>query len=143
MKSYAISGRTFAGEIQLFFLEEKLIRIDLVNCTLTDFQKETLLKIIAVEEKKIEEMMSHMKGCIIVSDDYSVSLDDFKQNYPYARNSHLLPPIWDRLSVADKVLAWLRAGDYARYCKRNDWYKPKIAAKWLKDREWLNDWNKM
>lgn len=143
MKNYNITGKNFEGEIQLFYLDGKLLKIDFLNCTLTDEQKKIMLERVAVREADIEAMMDKMRSCVIVADDYTVSLDDFKQAYPYARNSHLLPPIWAKLSNSDKVLAWLRATDYARYCKRNEWYKPKIAAKWLKDKEWLNDWNKM
>lgn len=143
MKTYSITGRTFGGEIQLMYLNERLARIEFLNGEFTDFQLQTFLKIIVVRENEIETMMNRMPSCIIVSSDYSISLDDFKKAYPYARNSHLLPPIWSKMNASDQVSAWLRAGDYARYCRRNEWYKPKIAAKWLKDREWLNDWNKM
>lgn len=143
MKKYSITGNLFEGEIQLIFLNSELVKIDFLNAKLSNFQKDKFLKLAVIREVDLEDMRNRMSGCILVSDDYTITLDEFKKAYPYARNSHLLPPVWNKLSANEQVMAWLKAQDYARYCKRNDWYKPKIAAKWLKDREWLNDWNRM
>lgn len=143
MKILSIRGKKFDGEIQLHFLREELIQIDFSRTNLTDEQKIKFLGIVAVGFCDADAMMEKMPGCVLVDDDYEVTIDQFKTAYPYARNSHLLPPIWNKMTAAEKVLAWTRAGDYAQYCRRNEWYRPKIAAKWLKDKEWLNDWNKM
>lgn len=80
----------------------------------------------------------------IVEADYEVSLEDFTREYPYKRNTHLLPGIWQKMTKTEQLQAWMGAKDYRKYCERNaDWYKPKIAAAWLKNKEYLNDWKKL
>lgn len=143
MRQFNITGPNFEGEMRLFYMEGKLTKIDLTECRLKDSQRRFIFLNAATDETQIEGMMKKLPTCTLVAEDYVVTLDEFKRVYPYARNSHLLPPIWAKMKPSEKVRAWQSAIQYARYCSRNGWYKPKIAAKWLKDREWMNDWKRM
>lgn len=143
MKRYILTGPKIAGQLEIIYREGSLIKIDMSDADLVDIQKSWLLKNISLSEMKLEAMMILLKDCTLVQDDYEITLDDFKREYPYSRNSHLLPPIWNKLSASHKVIAWEQAREYRKYCERNEWYKPKIAAKWLKDKEYLNSWKKL
>lgn len=143
MVQYILTGKKIKGEVAIFYLDGKVVKIDLTDADLDAPQKSWLLKNIALEESVLEQMMTLLPECMLVQEDYEVTLDDFKREYPYQRNSHLLPPIWDKMKPADRVQAVEQARWYRKYCSRNEWYKPKIAAKWLKDKEYLNNWKKL
>jgi uncharacterized protein (DUF2252 family) len=80
---------------------------------------------------------------VIVEASQPITLEVFIKAYPYPRNKHLLPPIWAKMKTEEQAQAIAAAHLYSRYCKRNEWYMPKIAASWLKNKEYLNDWKKM
>ncbi len=86
---------------------------------------------------------SFKAGTTVVEAEFEISLDDFKREYPYSRNYHLLQKRWEKMNKSEQVEAYYAAIDYRRYCQRNDWYKPKIADSWLASREYKNDWKKM
>lgn len=119
-----------------------LVLIDARASTLPAGGMVRLMKdIVPVGISKLEERFKENPALMLVESEFDVSLDDFNREYPYKRNSHLLPPIWQKMGISDRIMAWKAAGDYRRYCERNSqWYKPKIAAAWLKDKEYLNDW---
>lgn len=143
MKKYLLTGPKFEGEIALIYFENFISKIDFLQAQLSPDQRQWILENIAIHEDALTGMMEKMKGYTLVSEDYIVTLDEFKKVYPYARNSHLLPPVWSKMKQSDQVRAWAAAVEYAKYCERNSWYKAKIAAKWLKDKEYLNNWRAM
>jgi hypothetical protein len=55
----------------------------------------------------------------------------------------LLDALWPKISKVNQVLAYFGAIEYRKYCKATSWYNPKIAASWLANKEYLNDWKNM
>jgi hypothetical protein len=141
MKQFIIKSPKVEGEVRVMYNEGQLQKIDFSGAKLQVFEIENF-------KRKVPALQDHLNGSFneqttIVETDFEISLEDFKREYPYKRNTHLLPDLWNKMSSADKVLAYYAAIEYRRYCERNDWYNPKIAATWLTKKEYLNDWKTM
>lgn len=143
MRRFLITSPKFVGTGELWYnFEGLLCKIDLLDATMDYTQIRYLLNHISPAVDQLAETFAK-SGLDIKEVPFELTLEDFKRDYPYSRNYHLLDPIWNTLAAKIRVIAWFRAIEYRKYCKRNPWYKPMIAAAWLKKQEYLNDWRKM
>lgn len=145
MRRFLISNtEKFNGTAQLVYNSQQVLcRID---CTDTDMVADTMRafkKAVPVTIAELTAGGNFAAGTIVTESDFEISLDDFKREYPYSRNYHLLDLRWPKLKKTEQVQAYYAAIEYRKYCKRNDWYKSKIADSWLANKEFLNDWRKM
>lgn len=143
MQLFEISSPKLEGYITVVYNDE-LVKLDFTNAILARNVKAHFKA--AIPTTLADFLLG--KWCsaetVIIESSFNVVLEDFTRDYPYQRNSHLLPPIWDKMPLPDKIQAVQQAKPYRKYCDRNKhWYNPKIAAAWLKNKEYLNDWNKM
>lgn len=146
MRRFYISSEKFTGSGEIVYNESGcLVFFDFRGTNISGAGMKQLVKdVIPVNINNLETQFSAYPVLVCIEAEFSVTLEDFKREYPYARNMHLLPEIWQRLDKTNQVLAWKAAQDYRKYCERNNtWYKPKIAAAWLKTKEFLNDWKKL
>ncbi|SEW02126.1 hypothetical protein SAMN05428988_1331 [Chitinophaga sp. YR573] len=146
MRRFYISSEKFTGSGEIVYNEEGcLVFFDFRGTSVSPAGMVQLVKtVIPVNINSLELQFQAFPVLVCIEAEFSVTLEDFKREYPYARNMHILPEIWDRMSKTNQVLAWKAAQDYRKYCERNSgWYKPKIAASWLKAKEYLNDWKKL
>lgn len=144
MRRFLISSTKFDGHAELIYgSANRLVRIDLTAAVMNDETIRHFKAAAPVTLKALEGGQGFGATTTIVEADFEISLEDFKREYPYARNYHLLPPIWGKLTTAEQVEAYQAAMQYRKYCNRTGWYKPKIAAGWLKNKEYKNDWNAM
>ena len=145
MRRFLISSAKFEGHAELVYGSTcRLIRIDLSSAVMDDDTIRHFKAAVPVLLADLESGKGFSATTTIVEADFEIALEDFKREYPYARNFHLLPPIWNKMTTAEQVEAYQAAMKYRKYCNRNsNWYKAKIAASWLKSREYKNDWDKM
>jgi hypothetical protein len=144
MRLFKIYNPKFKGEIEVLYSQEQLLKIDFGNAL--QIKQEDITSFKRVVPASIEEFLKQTwcgNTTTIVESNYDIPLEDFTREYPYQRNTHLLPPIWGKMPITDRYIAVTNARAYRLYCERNKWYNPKIAASWLKNKEYLNDWNKM
>lgn len=143
MRRFLITSPAFTGEAEAIYDgTARLIRFDVSK---TNMLPDLISKFKSKIPAHVDDMADAWKGsnAVVVESDFEVSLDDFKREYPYTRNYHLLEARWKKLSKTDQVEAYYSAIEYRKYCSRNDWYKPKIADSWLANKEFKNDWKKM
>ncbi len=143
MRRFLITAPSYTGEAEIMFDESgRLVRIDVMK---TDMQPPVINPFKAMIPADVASLNDALaaKKVTVVEVDFEISLDDFKREYPYSRNYHLLTTRWGKLTKTEQVQAYYAAIEYRKYCKRNDWYKPKIADSWLANKEFLNDWKKM
>lgn len=142
MKRFALTSEAFKGTAELWFnFEGLLCRMDFIDAELNYEQLQWLCQHIAPHVDTFQGVMP--KGIQVKELPFEITLDDFKREYPYSRNYHLLDAIWSRYTKKECVMIYFRAIDYRKYCERNAWYKPQIAATWLNKQEYKNDWKKM
>jgi hypothetical protein len=144
LRRFLITSPKFTGTGELWYnFEGMLCRIDLLDTDMNYTQIRYMLNYISPGVDTLAESFAK-SGLQIKEAPFELTLEDFKREYPYSRNYHLLDPIWNTLTAKVRVLAWFRAIEYRKYCKRNaNWYKPKIAASWLQKKEYLNDWKNL
>jgi adenine-specific DNA methylase len=145
MRRFTLTSDKITGEIELWYnFEGMLCRVDLVNTSMSYLQIQYLLQNLSPDVEQFKGMLSGA-NLAIKEVQFDLSLDDFKREYPYSRNYHLLDARWAKMAKREQVKAFFAAIDYRKYCERNSkWYKqPKIADSWLANKEYLNDWKKM
>jgi hypothetical protein len=146
MNRYLITATTdlFEGTVELLYQYGTLVSISTRDCSMKLATRAAFYQRIPVEEMLLERWFAGTKNLVLVQENYTVTLEDFTREYPYRRNSHLLPDIWKKLPQTEQIQAVEAAKAYRSYCHREAaWYKPKIAAAWLKNKEFLNDWKKL
>lgn len=144
MIRYLLSSPSFSGAAIITYVEGTLAAIDVISTDMRNEHRAWLFAHTPIFEADLQLLAASFKEATIVQEHYEPSLDDFKREYPYQRNMHLLPDLWNKMDSMERVKAWLAAKEYRRYCERNaNWYKPKIAAAWLKAKEYLNNWSKL
>lgn len=144
MRRFLITSPKFTGTIELWYNFEGLIsKVDMNDSALDFHQLKYLLHNLSPDIVQFQGLLTG-SNLEIKEVPFELSLDDFKREYPYSRNYHLLQPIWHTMSAKDRVFAFFAAIQYRQYCERNKtWYKPKIAASWLQKKEFKNDWREM
>jgi hypothetical protein len=153
MRQFLITAAAFNGQARLIYDDDGiLITVDSSETDMPPDARKWLFKHVPIYELgnadsadiSLNDFKGKLKQAQIIESDFEVSLDDFTRQYPYKRNSHLIPDIWKKMSTSDQVKAVFAAKEYRKYCDRNkQWYKSKIAATWLKDKEYLNDWKNL
>lgn len=146
MRRFVISSDKFSGNIEVVFNEVgNLVLLDIRNASInTGGTKKLLQEIIPPHISVLEQYLRNVQGFVCIESEYEVSLEDFKKAYPYSRNMHLLPPIWEKMGKAEQIQSIKSASEYKTFCEKNaGWYKPRIAAAWLRAKEYLNDWKKL
>ena len=144
MRRFLIASTKYHGDIEVVYDGEKLYSLSFAEAiigseTISDFKRA-----LPVQFSDFERGKWSSSNTVIIEKEFEVSLEDFKREYPYKRNTHLLAPIWDRMGKAAKLQALQAAKLYRKYYEKNiRWYKPMIAASWLNNKEYLNDWGKL
>jgi hypothetical protein len=144
MKRYLITSPKFTGTAEIWYnFEGLLCFIDLNECVMTYTQIEYLLAQISPDYETARGLAAGT-ALKMVEMPFEITLEEFKHEYPYSRNYHLLDAYWPKMPRREQVVAFFAAKQYRKYCERNaGWYKPKIAHAWLGKKEFLNDWRKM
>ena len=145
MRRFLITSPAYSGEAELVYDDSgRLIRMDVLKTNMTTDMVRRFKEKIAAHVDKLAASFKDTKD-VVVEADFEISLDDFKREYPYSRNYHLLQKRWDKMRKTDQVEAYYAAIEYRKYCQRNSVVAPfiKIADSWLHTREYKNDWRKM
>lgn len=143
MRRFIITHPSLSGKIEAHYNGDAILRkIDLSGATLTGDQVKWFKANITV---MADNLIPHMEAqkVLVTEADFEVTVEDFLREYPYARNTHLVREYWPKMTTVDQYRAFLGASEYRQYLLRNTWQKAKIAAKWLKDKEYLNEWRKL
>jgi hypothetical protein len=145
MRRFLITSPAYSGEAELIYDDSgRLIRMDVVKTNMPADLVRRFKEKIAAHIDGLAQSFNN-SSAVIVEADFEISLDDFKREYPYSRNYHLLAKRWDKMSKTEQVQAYYAAIEYRKYCQRNNVVAPfiKIADSWLHNKEYKNDWRKM
>lgn len=144
MRKFNITNPKFTGHIEVLYNKsEQLVQFNTQHATIADDVLKHFKMVLPVQLQQFINGQAFSSETIIVEDVMDVSFDDFYEQYPYKRNPHTAKDVWARLTVAERIQAYYAAIDYKAYCRKHEWYTPKIAEGWLRKKEFLNDWKKM
>jgi hypothetical protein len=142
MRRFELTSEAFKGTAEVWFnFEGLLCRMDFID---SELSYEQLLWLCKNVSPHIDTFAALLPKTIKIKDvPFEITLDDFKREYGYSRNFHLLEPVWIKYNKKEIVLIYFRAIEYRKWRERNKWCNPKIAASWLTQKQYLNDWKKM
>jgi hypothetical protein len=145
MRRFLISNAAkFTGTAEVTYNDrETLCKID---CTGTDMGEMIISHFKSAVPPTIAGLLrgkSFTEGTVIVEDGYVVTFEMFYADYPLKRNRYKVEKVWSKLSTSDQVLAFHSLHFYNIYLTREKWQTPMIGDRYLKDREFETDWNKI
>lgn len=142
MRKFLLSAGFFNGDAEIIYdAEGRLVRFDVLATNMTTGMVKQFKEKLPAH---VDALATAFTNVTIVEGTIDFTAEDIVREYPYKRNTHLVAPIVAKMNQTDRVLAYYAAIEYRKYCDREKkWYKPKILASWLKEKEYLNDWKKM
>ena len=145
MKQYKITNPKYSGEAVVTYNKQGLLnRIDTSS---TNMSADVILHFKAAVPATLAQLeagIGFTTETKIIEADYKVSFEDFWAKYPHKRNSYKVQEVWNRMSNAEQVEAYLNIDLYVRYCrKENSWYKPMLGDRYLRSKEYKTDWNNL
>lgn len=143
MKRFYITSPGFNGTAEIWYNYEGLLcYINLNDCVMNYTQIKYLLENISADYETAKVLATGTR-LVMIEQDFEITLDDFKREYPYSRNYHLLESRWAKLNKKEQVAAYFSAIQYRQHLARNKWQNPMIADTWLSKKQFLNDWRKL
>lgn len=142
MRRFLITSPKFNGQAEIIYnARETLCCIDMTN---TDMDEMTVTHFKQSVPVTISSMATAFSAITtIVEAGFEVSFEKFYKEYPMKRNRYKAEKVWQKLNDTEKVEAFYSLLSYKKYINRNTWYTPMIADKYLRDREFETDWNKV
>jgi hypothetical protein len=143
MKRLNITSPGFTGTAEIWYNYDGLLcYINLNDCVMNFTQIKYLLANISVDYETATALAAGTK-LEMTESDFAITLEDFKREYPYSRNYHLLENRWAKLNKKEQLTAYFSAIQYRQYLARTTWQNPMIADTWLARKQYLNDWRKL
>jgi hypothetical protein len=145
MRRFLITSPKFTGTAEIVYnSKDVLCMIDITQAnmdvdTIHHFKRATP----AVLSNLLTPGLSFSAETTIIEADFEVSFELFWKEYPYHRNRFKVEKGWSQLGKSDQVKAFHSLKSYKRYLGRNAWQTPMIADRYLRDREFETEWNKL
>lgn len=137
------SAQNFKGYVEAIYDRNNLLWKISFACA-TNLSKEGIdwfKKNIPVLQENLEERFAEIKNITVTEKEFEVTFDDFKREYPYSRNMHLALLDWNKETSSVQYEIFIGAIEYNKHCKKNDkWYKPMLPQRFIKDKEYKNNW---
>ncbi len=145
MRRFQLIIPTQKAKVDLLYnTDGSLRRIDFTSMVLEPNKLRWFINRIATD---IEFIKQGFEGypVTVTEAELDITFEDFIREYPYKRNTHLAAKFWPNMTSAQQLQAYYAAIDYRKHLEKpvNNWKNPKIANAWLKDKEYLNNWNEL
>jgi hypothetical protein len=144
MRKFLLTGNKFTGAAELIFNElEVLHRIDLINTNMNRSQVHAIKSIVPVTILDLQKEDWMPPGLLIVEEGFVVTFEQFYDSYPLKRNRFKVEKVWCKMDKTEQVKAYFNLPLYKKYLTKEAWQKPMIADRFLRDKEYLTEWNKL
>lgn len=139
MKRYLIQSNRYTGSAEVIYNNGILQILDISN---TNMCKPSMIEAfksqIAVEEKYLTTSFS--SHIAIISADVEISFTMFWQKYNHKINKLRATKLWDSLSLAEQVEAYVGIQKYFAYLRKNDWRGLADPDTYLRNKYWINEY---
>lgn len=138
MNKYIITSAFFQGEIEAVYIDKALAVLDFTQCRMSNAAKADFKAKLAVNEDALG-------GCFkagtveIIKGDVEITFEMFWNKYAKKRNPKRCRPLWDKLSKAKKVEAFLGIDRYDKFLKKETWRVKMDPENYLRDERWLDE----
>lgn len=144
MRRFIITSPKYAGAAELFYNEKgTLSKIDLSQTNMDEFTVQHFKNSVPATVIMLVNGKGFSKETTIVEGDLNVTFELFWQDYPLHRNRYKVEQIWIKLSKTDQVKAFYNLHSYKQYLSKNNWLTPMIADRYLRNKEFETEWNKL
>ncbi len=145
MRRFLINNPKFTGQAEIWYNErDTLCKID---CTGTDMDQMTISHFKHALPSTVQGLLQgkgFTQDTTIVEAGYEVTFEQFYADYPLKRNRFKAEEVFKRMNKVEQAKAFNSLHFYKGYCTRNSsWYTPMIADKYLRNREYETEWNKI
>jgi len=141
MKRYLLTSNKIRVGIVVWY-DALLKGVDMLRCELSEEQIVYLFKHLPLRHSEFLDVVKNTPFTVRVLP-VEATFEYFNTIYPHSRNTHLARAFWPKMSKREQLFAVVAAADYRAYCERNAWYKPMLPEKWLKSKQYINDWNSL
>lgn len=138
MKRYLISSPAFNGEVELIYRDV----LEMVDCSRTDMSvghRAWLLRRLPMQASGLDVAFADSSARIIC-EDVVIEFEAWWKEYGKKINKDRCLKLWDRMSAADRVNAWIGLLKYNRHLKKNTWKSKLDPESFLRNKSWQNDY---
>jgi hypothetical protein len=142
MRRFLITSKKFDGTAELFYNDKgTLCKIDLTNTGMDEMIVQQFKKAAPATLAKMKSAFS--SETMVVEADFDLTFEVFWKEYPLHRNKFKVVRIWNKMNKTDQVKAFASLHAYKKYLTKNEWQSPMIADRYLRDREFETEWQKI
>lgn len=139
MKKFLITNPAFTGSAEIWYNHQgKLIRIDVSETDMKPEQVEYLKRIAPVNLDKLGPG-TFTDQTTVIEADVEVTFSQFWEQYAHKINKYRCEPLWNKLSKADKVLAFIGIKKYKKYLRDTGFRAIADPEKYLRNKYWENE----
>ncbi|MEQ1554088.1 MAG: hypothetical protein ABL929_07915 [Ferruginibacter sp.] len=139
MKRYLITNARYEGEVVLVYNTDGILqKIDFANTNMTVAAIAKFKDYIPAQECDLKKAFS--SETIIVKNDFVILFETFWQKYNHKFNKDRCEKLWQKMSNADKVLAYFGLDKYHRFLRKNVGHLKLHPDTYLRNRAWENDY---
>jgi hypothetical protein len=141
MKKYILTSPRFSGDINVLYgPDNKLLLIDFMRAQLTDEQIEYFkLKLPVVFTPSFYEAFNS-STLTVLEEGYTVTFEQWWNRYKKKHNKIRCEKIWNKLSEADQVNAYVMLSKYERHLTIENWKSKADPDTYLRQRYWESEW---
>lgn len=142
MRRFLITSPKFTGLAEAWYNDAgTLCKVDLTQAEMDEQITIHFIQSISTTIANIGRKFS--KETAIVETDYEISFEQFWKDYPLHRNRYKVEKVWNSISKANQVKAFHSLSSYKKYLSRQQWQSAMIGDRYLRDREFETEWNKI
>ncbi|MDI3319149.1 hypothetical protein [Pinibacter soli] len=144
MKLYHLTSPNIKGHVEVIYQGNgRLLRVNFGTVEMNDKQIDNYKNRVPVLADHIYKYFEETE-VTVTEKEFEVTFEDFTREYPYSRNTFRAKEQWPKMTSGQQYLSVVGAIPYRKYCVRNaDWYKPMAADRFLKEKQYDNNWDKL
>ncbi|MFN4249079.1 MAG: hypothetical protein ACK4EY_15230 [Flavipsychrobacter sp.] len=133
----------YQGEVNILYDgNNRLVMLDMQGAVLSDNQCGYIKQRTPVIYEEATFLQNFSDANIsFIEGSYEVSFEMFWKRYDHKINKKRCLPVWDALSQAEQVQAYVGAQVYQNYLSSLTWDRKKAdPERFLRDKMWNNEW---
>lgn len=139
MKRYLITSELYNGSVEVLYMDGLLQRIDFSETNCGPHQRMHIKAKVPADFAQFKEAFANTKA-VIIEADYKISFEAFWNMYGKKVHPSRCRPLWDKLSDADKVKAYIGIKKYNNWLRTQGDRCKLDPENYLKRKTWENEY---
>ncbi len=143
MTKFEIRKDTFYGKIDVLYNKAgSLEYINFGDAEMADELRQSYKKFLPVRVEGLDEFGKNI-GATITKVSIVVTFEGWYTCFNVKRNKDKALKIWEKMTPEERVMCQYGTKKYLAYCRRNQWYTQMYPDTFLRNRHWLDEWDKI